>query len=255
MTNDSSSAAEASKCPAAFFMPSRTEAPTATTGDVAVLLLIETEPASRLWGYGRFVGGRAAALREPGVRFAKQLGTGYEGGFGLRPSGTRQGLFALFEDQAAADAFVAGSALVRDYRRHARELCIVKSRPYSARGSWDGTTVRVWGEAPTAGPVAALTRASIRASQASKFWPNAGPSQLSLERADGCILAVGLGEAPVLRQATFSIWDSVAAMNAYARTGAHQRAIEASREFFSESMFVRFAPLAIEGSWKGRRYG
>ena len=68
---------------------------------------------------------------------------------------------------------------------------------------------------------------------------------------------VGLGEAPVLRQATLSLWDDTAAMNAYARHGAHQQAIATSYRgnFFSESMFVRFVPLEVRGVWQGRRHG
>ncbi|WP_416462729.1 spheroidene monooxygenase [Rubrivivax gelatinosus] len=256
MTNELSTAAGAPQQGPAVSSFSVQPPPAVTAGgDVLVLLLVDVAPAARFWGYGRFIAGTVPALAEPGARFAKQLGTGYEGGFGLRPSATRQGLFVLFEDEAAADAFIDHSELVRSYQRNARELCIVKARPYSARGSWDGHQLRVGSPAPAGGPVAALTRASIRLSQAHRFWPNAGPSQDSLERAQGCRLAVGLGEAPFLRQATFSVWDSVAAMDAYARTGAHQRAIQASREFFSESMFVRFVPLAINGVWKGRRYG
>ena len=64
------------------------------------------------------------------------------------------------------------------------------------------------------------------------------------------------GEAPLLRQATFSLWDDAQAMDAYARSGAHQQAIQgAHREgWFSESMFVRFAPLSIEGTWHGHSF-
>jgi spheroidene monooxygenase len=68
---------------------------------------------------------------------------------------------------------------------------------------------------------------------------------------------VGLGEAPLLRQATFSVWDSVPAMNDYARSGAHLDAIRRSQHegYFSESMFVRFVVLSISGQWKGRQHG
>jgi spheroidene monooxygenase len=69
-------------------------------------------------------------------------------------------------------------------------------------------------------------------------------------------LAVGLGEAPLLRQATFTIWDSVADMNAYARTGAHLQAIQSAAKhgYFSESMFARFVPLQVQGQWQGNSY-
>ena len=91
----------------------------------------------------------------------------------------------------------------------------------------------------------------------SSTWRMAPAAQASLEQAQGCVLAVGLGEAPLLRQATFSVWDSVAAMEAYARSGAHLDAIRAAQRegYFSESMFVRFVPLSVRGDWKGRHLG
>ena len=224
-------------------------------GQVAVLLLADVARPSRLWGWSRFVLGSLALRGVPGLRFSRQLGSGHEGGFGMRPSGSRQGLFLLFDDEAAADAFVQ-SPRADAYRRRALEFCTVKLRPYACRGSWGGTSLLPSAAAPTAGPVAALKRASIRPTKALRFWAHAPVSQTQLEAADGCRLAVGLGEAPLLRQATFSLWDSVDAMNDYARRGAHQAAIAASRsgEFFSESMFVRFVPLAVQGTWKGRRF-
>ena len=112
--------------------------------------------------------------------------------------------------------------------------------------------------APVAGgPVASLTRASIRPHKALAFWRRSPPAEAALERAEGCLLAMGLGEAPLLRQATFSVWESQAAMNAYARSGAHQEAIRAAygQGHFSESMFVRFALLQFSGCWRGRTHG
>ena len=89
------------------------------------------------------------------------------------------------------------------------------------------------------------------------FWRMQPAAERSLHEAPGCRLAIGLGEAPLLRQATFSVWDSGAAMNAYARQGAHLAAIRASAAggFFSESMFVRFVPYDARGSWQGRALG
>jgi spheroidene monooxygenase len=65
---------------------------------------------------------------------------------------------------------------------------------------------------------------------------------------------MGLGEAPLLRQCTFSIWRNTDAMDAYARSGAHSKAIAATYRngFFSESMFVRMRVLFFEGIWEGR---
>ena len=224
---------------------------------VSVVVLLEVAPASRWWGWSRFVFGRLALAGVPGLRFFKLLGSGHEAGFGLRPSGRHQGLFCHFDDEASADAFLHRSSLMAAYRRHARELFHVKLHAYASRGSWSGVSLPVTAARPDGGAVAALTRASIRPLAARRFWRHAPPSEVALGQARGCQLAAGLGEAPVFRQATFTLWDQVESMDAYARGGAHLAAIQASRAqgFFSESMFVRFVPGEASGCWKGRAFG
>jgi hypothetical protein len=227
-------------------------------GSCVVLLLADIGPgADRVWGYSRFVIGARMLGGLPGLRFAKVLGSGHEGGFGLRPSASRQGLFGVFDDTRAAMEFLDRGEVAAGYRRHAREFCQIVLHPHASRGSWSGHVIEPWVPGPGPGPVAALTRASIRPTRAASFWRHAPTSQQALAQAQGCRLAVGLGEAPLLRQATFSLWDSTQAMEAYARSGAHLRALRAAwdQAYFSESMFVRFVPVRVEGVWKGRRLG
>lgn len=229
----------------------------AWSADVSVLLLLQLRPAALGWGWSRVALGERPLRDLPGLRFARALGSGHDGGFGLRPSLTRQGLFACFDSLHAADAFVAGER-VRAYRDHARELLVVTLRATSCRGHWDGQVIGVGAPGVAPGePLAALTRAAIRPAAAAAFWARAPAAQAGLESAPGCRLAAGLGEAPLLRQATFSLWNSVAAMDAYARSGAHAAAIADAHRlgFFAESMFVRFRPLALQGVWKGVRHG
>lgn len=221
------------------------------------MLLADIAPSSKLWGWSRIMIGPRPLRAVPCLRFAKLLGSGFEGGFGLRPSSSRQGLFAVFGNLRSAEEFIAYSELATTYRQRSREMCVIKLRAWSCRGSWDGTGFSPSTTQPLHGPVAALTRASIQLHKAPAFWRYAPAAQASLEAAPGVQLAVGLGEAPFLRQATFSVWDSVAHMDAYARSGAHLEAIRAAtaHQYFSESMFVRFAPLSITGTWKGQHYG
>jgi spheroidene monooxygenase len=235
----------------------RVPAPALQRDDVVLLLLAEMAPGARLWGWSRIVRGPGALRGERGLRFAKVLGSGQRGGFGLRPSLSRQGLLLVFDGEAAADAFVRQSPTLAAYRAHAAELCLVKLRASSCRGSWDGQVIGLSAESLPGAPVGSLTRASIRPHKALRFWRRSPPAEAALERADGCLLAMGLGEAPLLRQATFSLWRDQAAMDAYARSGAHQQAIAAAlrERWFSESMFVRFVPLQISGRCKGRDHG
>jgi hypothetical protein len=227
-------------------------------GAVSVLVLAQVRPGDWPWGWSRVVRGPAALARGPGLRFAKVLGSGYEGGFGLRPSGTRHGLFCTFDDQASAQQFLAESALMARYRERCCELFTIQLRAFACKGSWAGQAVPLAAEPPPpTQPLAALTRASIRPAAAARFWRFAPAAQAGLADAQGCSLAVGLGEAPLLRQCTFSLWDSVEHMDRYARGGAHLAAIRAAYQvgFFSESMFVRFVPADAQGTWLGRRFG
>jgi len=230
--------------------------PAGNNDATAVVLLADIAQGSRLWGWSRIVKGPRALQAVRGLLFSKVLGSGFEGGFDLKPSASRQGVFALFASSQAAQDFIFESALVRDYQKRSNEFCSITLKTFSCRGSWDGLCLPTNALAPLQGPVAALTRASIKFSKAHAFWRHAPSAQLSLEGADGCHLAVGLGEAPFFRQATFSIWDSVAKMNDYARTGAHLEAIQAAQQhgYFSESMFARFVPLQIRGHWRGKYY-
>lgn len=224
---------------------------------VATLILVDIAEGSRVWGYSRFVMGGFGTGRVAGLRMFKVLGSGHEGGFGLRPSPTRQGLFCVFEHDAAAQAFLSDDPLVDRYRSHAREFFSVRLHTYSCKGAWSGLSLPPIVATPLNGPIAALTRASIKPAQAAAFWRKAPPAQNDLEHAEGCLLAAGLGEAPLLRQATFSVWTDVGDMDRYARRGAHLDAIKAAQRhgFFSESMFARFVPVDMQGTYKGRMYG
>ena len=230
--------------------------------DVVVVVLIDLAPGSLLWGWSRVVFGSRLLRKVHGLRFAKAMGSGEEGGFGLRPSATRQALLAVFDGEAAAEDFLATSPTMDAYRAHSRECCVAVMRATSCRGRWDGGSIAVTAVAAVtdvddAAPVAALTRASIRPSRAWKFWRHSPASEQALAQSAGCRLAAGMGEAPLLRQATFSVWDRQSDMDAYARQGPHLEAIRAAQRegYFSESMFVRFKVLRLEGQFQGRRYG
>lgn len=222
-------------------------------GAVAVVVLARWRDDARLWGVWRLVRQRGPLQGTPGLGLAKVLGSGRDGGFGMAPGLQHHGLFLVFDDEAHARRFVDGSALLAAYRDHAAEWANVVLRASASRGSWSGAAMAVTAAAPAQGPMAALTRASIRPRHALEFWRHAPPAQAALARSPGCHLAVGLGEAPLLRQATFSLWSGADALNAYARHGAHGHAARASMQggWFSETMFVRFAPLAMAGRWKG----
>ena len=199
---------------------------------------------------------RRAVRGTAGVRFAKLLGTGHGGSFRVRDADPRRwGLLASWADRASARAFER-SAVAARWRRLAEETWRVELRPLSARGCWSGQqpfgrpTDRLAG-----GPVAAVTRARLRPSRARSFWRAVPPVSAELRAQSGLRLAVGIGEAPVGLQGTFSLWESAAALRRFAYAGAAHSAVVARtvpERWYAEELFARFAVEAADGTVDGR---
>ena len=202
--------------------------------------------------------------RVPGLRFFKLLGSGGTAGFGLWPNLDRYGLLAVWDSAAAAATFESG-ALWADYQRRSREQWHLELQPLRAHGFWDGTNPFAAQLAevganprPYDGPVAVLTRAAIHWLKTPRFWRYAGPGAeplRALAEAPGMRVALGLGELPVVRQATFSVWESEQAVQDYAyRDARHREVIQLTRRehWYSEELFARFRVLASHGTLDGR---
>ena len=198
--------------------------------------------------------------RVPGLSFFKLMGSGKDRVFNLQPDFYLYGLLATWESAAAADAFLQDSPLMAAYRNHATELWTVKMNPLRSQGLWDGRNpfvpvVPVETEGLGSGPLAVLTRASIRLTALPAFWRYGTLTSKDLASAPGLLAAIGLGELPFIRQATFSIWETEAAMRQYAYgTAHHQQVIRKTRsdQWYSEDLFARFRILSATGTWKGR---
>ena len=243
-------------------------APLALSG-LVVVLLVDFAAQHRAWGWLRLVQGSSLFRDVPGLLFVKVMGSGHGGGFGLRPSATHQGLVCLFSDRSKAEDFMRGTDVQASISRsHEHWLGLLAVT--SVRGQWDqqawGPTPEELLDSPAAdgsvvaepqSPIAALTRGSIRPAKAVSFWRYSPPAQADLSHASGCQLAMGLGEAPLVRQCTFTLWDNTESMLNYAHQGAHKLAIAAAakHDFFSESMFVRMRVLRMSGTWRGRQFG
>lgn len=242
---------------------------------VVLVLLADFLRQHQGWGWLRLVAGAAPYREVPGLTSVKVMGSGRGGGFGLRPSATHQGLICTFSHLDLALQFL-NSPAAQAYRSRARECWMGVMSVQSARGHWDKQTWQTSsatalcesadqpipsepGKDRTGAqsmPFAVLTRASIVPSKAMAFWRYAPAAQADLVKASGCLLAMGLGEAPLVRQCTFSMWQDTASMLNYAKQGAHQLATAAAykHQFFSESMFVRMQVLQMAGVWQGRSF-
>ena len=189
-------------------------------------------------------------MLDKNVSFHKSLGTGKGETFTPSDANALQwGLIASVEDIEKFD----NSFVVKRWRRISKSEFRAVLEPISSHGKWAGkepfvATARDWD-----GQVAAITRARIKWSQNFRFWKSVPPVTISLKSAPGLVAAIGIGEAPIGLQGTFSLWESAAAIREFAYKGAaHQKAIAdtSAYKWYSEELFARFAVREVRGSIK-----
>jgi heme-degrading monooxygenase HmoA len=223
---------------------------------VAALTLARYPPRAVYGALLRMGLDRLRLRRVPGLRFWKLLGSARGAVFGPWDP-FRYALFSVWESVAALESFEAHSPVLATARRTAAEIWTVRLAPLRWHGAWGGVDPFVGtppAAPPTDGPIAILTRATIRPRRAGAFLRATGPVAAQLVDQPGLIAAIGLGEAPFVFQATFSLWASLPDAQAFAyREAQHAEAIRRTRaeNWYSEELFARFRPIASYGAWDG----
>jgi len=187
--------------------------------------------------------------RLSGVTFIKLLGTGKGESFTPRDADPfRWGmLITVSENQID---MLDKSFVVKSWQR----ICISEYRvllkPISSHGFWSGKQPFAVDKFEWAGKIAAVTRARIVWRKNLIFWRAVPPVTESLHQSPGLLNAIGIGEAPIGLQGTFSIWQDAASLRDFAYKGqAHSEAIRATsaNQWYSEELFARFAVIQERG--------
>jgi hypothetical protein len=197
--------------------------------------------------------------------FFKLMGCGKNGTFDIHPDWQQWGIFAVsgqsltIADVKEEDLITKlyGSFIGKWLRFFNCETWTIFLEPIEGHGNWDGKQPFGPLSKNTAyeGPIAVLTRATIRLSKLRAFWQNVNGVAEQMDGVDGFITSIGIGELPFIKQATFSIWHSKEAMKQFAyQMNQHTGVIKKTREenWYSEDLFVRFKPLKTVGTIKGR---
>lgn len=196
---------------------------------------------------------RLAFARMPEVGFWKLCGSGTGEGFTPRPNTAVWAILATWDSADIARDRIAHAPVFRRWHARATESWTVFLSPVSARGTWSGATP--FDPSGTAdGPLAALTRATIRPAILMRFWRRVPDISAVIGNDPNVAFKIGIGEVPWFHQVTFSIWPDAQAMTAFARgNGPHAQAIRAVREegWFREELYARFRILGDAGSWEG----
>jgi len=187
-----------------------------------------------------------------GISFAKMLGTGTGETFTPQDANLNRWGIVVVIDENRIEAFDSSSLISNWRKRSTSEMRAVLS-PLSSHGLWSKQNPFDFTAAlsnPDA-QIAAITRARIKWHQNFRFWRAVPPVVIDLHSNPGLISAIGIGEAPIGLQGTFSLWSSAAALRDFAYKGkAHQVAIEQTKQFnwYSEELFARFEVLELRGS-------
>lgn len=209
---------------------------------------------ARLWALGMMGAARFAMPRVPDIGFWKLCGSGTGEGFTPIPNTAVYAILASWPDIETARDRITKTPLWNRYRAHAIEDWTVFMETASARGEWSGKSPFHPTGTATNGPLAALTRATVKPRNALKFWRRVPNISRVIGADPNVAFKIGIGEVPLLHQITFSIWPDTSSMAHFARhDGPHAAAIRAVREegWFSEELYARFAILGDHGAWGG----
>lgn len=194
------------------------------------------------------------------LSFWRLMGSGKNGTFDKNPDLKQWALLGVVDAAHSEEFLGAGSHqdLIRKTYGHfiARwiNLFCTEShtyllQPIESHGLWNGK--EVFGNLPKnsdyEGEIAVMTRATIRFSKLGRFWEHVPEAAKEMAAAEGFIKSYGVGEWPWIKQATFSIWKTKAAMREFAyKSHYHKEVIRKTHaeKWYSEEMFVRFRVLS-----------
>lgn len=197
------------------------------------------------------------ALLDPlpkGIIFGKMLGCG-RNGFSLFPDFAQYAFIAQWKSRGEAEHFFSSEKTNR-YLAHTTEAYTVQMTALQSHGLWDGLNPFSTVTPPPdyVGPIVVLTRASIRLSRLFSFWRHVPHTQRAMQEAEGLRMAVGVGEVPLIQQATISVWENIEAIKKFAyQSGFHKEVVKKTRQqhWYREELFARFIPVAVAGSYGG----
>jgi hypothetical protein len=205
------------------------------------------------WAFGKMGLRPFKAGAADGLSFAKMLGTGGGNGFSVKPNFQQYAWLGVWDSETQARTFFNTHPLFQQFKTQSKSHAIVFVKPTMAHGKWDGIEpFKVESTFNSDLPTAVLTRATIKTKHLRNFWQYVPKVSQSMDAyAESRLFSVGVGELPLIQQATFSVWTSGKAMMDYAyKNPFHAEVVKKTRElgWYSEELFARFEVLDFVGT-------
>ncbi|MEM0992836.1 MAG: hypothetical protein AAF847_18050 [Bacteroidota bacterium] len=187
-----------------------------------------------------------------GIQFHRMLGSGGKRGFSIFPNFGAYGLLSVWKEEQNAVDFFESHPSFQAFLEHSEQYWTVYLKTSKVHGLWEGSCPFQATIAPNKKTlVGVLTRATIYTKHLLHFWKFVPPVSASIHDKKGLLFSVGIGELPLVQQATFSLWESTELMMEYAyKSRYHREVVQKTRElgWYKEELFARFSPYKIEGN-------
>jgi len=212
--------------------------------------------ADKWWAFKQMSIGLHSLKDISGLTFYKILGSGAKNGFSSIPNFGTYVLFCVWESEENAADFFKENPFFKTYQRKSVEQFTVYLYSAESHGYWEGAQPFIKSAILALDkPVLVLTRASIRFKKLWSFWSKVGKVSQSLEGYEGLVLSIGVGEWPLIQQATISIWKTQSDMLDYAYQNQHHKEVvllTRKLNWYKEELFARFVPYRFVGFWDGK---
>ena len=177
-----------------------------------------------------------------GLKFIKLLGTGSKDGFSIIPDFTSYVMISAWENDALRKNFTNKNKSFKEIINKSSKRVEIKIDPYNYVGSWNGINPFINKSSYKEGKIIVLTRARVRLNKLINFFISTSSAAKSINSKKGAEYYKGVGELPIIEQATISIWKSEQSMKDYAYSDkSHLKIIHKARKnnWYSEELFVR----------------
>lgn len=224
---------------------------------VATITFFRYSGMKKLWALKQMQAAKKPLSHIPGLQFFKLLGSGHGNGFSLKPDFSTFSLLCGWENLQAARSFFDASSMFASFEDHAAEYWTIYMHTITSHGKWSGVSPfkPVLGtKIDTQEAVAVITRATLHTKHLLNFWKHVPSVSKAIQNRPGLIFTKGIGEVPLIHQATFSLWKSQKEMMDFAyKNPLHTEVIKKTRElgWYKEELFARFKPFYSQGTWHG----
>jgi len=211
-----------------------------------VVLSFFSYTKNKFWAFKQMQRALPKVQQQHGICFVKTLGTGAGQGFSLWPDFSTYALLTVWKSQQDAMAFLKYSHVMQAFNKRSAAQQHFSLHTLQSHGLWGKTNPFEAAQRPLEKDeqIGIITRATLRPSRLIEFWRAVPAASKAITQAKGVLWYKGIGEWPMIQQATFSIWESLEDVKAFAYKSYHHAAIvkkTRKRNWYKEDLFARFA--------------